>query len=202
MTGVSISFAYAAPAPHSFIEGVHYQRIGSAQSLKRTDKIEVVEMFWYGCQTCYLLLEDIERWVSRNQNKIDYKRIPAITEEEMIFFARAFYAAEVLSVTEKIHKPFFKAIHQYRRRLNTEDSLAAFFFEHGVAKKDFIKAFRSSFVASKVRQSKLISKRFKIKGAPSVIIGGQYLLDSSMVRSPQQFIDVMAHLVRKVENNR
>ncbi|MCK7577871.1 MAG: DsbA family protein [Chromatiales bacterium] len=57
--------------------------------------------------------------------------------------ARAYYAAEALGVLDKVHQPLFDAIHREKRKLSSEDELAALFAEHGVDQDAFRKAYKS-----------------------------------------------------------
>jgi hypothetical protein len=43
-----------------FIEGKDYAVISEAQPIKTGEKIEVREMFWYGCPHCYSFIEKKE----------------------------------------------------------------------------------------------------------------------------------------------
>ena len=187
----------AVALPQQFREGVHYQLITPAQSLPPNSKVDVVEFLWYGCETCFVIQPGLERWRSTRKDAIDYRRVPAVTNEGMIFMARAFYAAEVLGIVDKIHQPLFDAIHKYRRQLNSEQALAGFFEEHGVSEKDFLQAFRSSYVADKVRKARMMGKGYGIAGAPTIVINGKYRVDSSMVVSPEELISVIDFLVNK-----
>jgi len=184
-------------APQQFREGTQYQLITPAQPHKANNKVEVTEFLWYGCETCFVIQPYLERWKSANNNLIEYQRMPAITNEGMIILARAFYTAEALGIVEKIHRPLFEAIHRHRRRLDTEEALAEFFKEHGVGEKDFRHAFRSSFVAGKVRKAKTLGSRYEIAGAPTIVINGKYRVDSSMVTSPEELIAVVDFLVKE-----
>lgn len=186
-----------AAAPQQFREGDHYQLIASPQVRAADNKVEVVEFLWYGCETCFVIQPNLERWKSAVNDVIDYQRIPAITNEGMILLARAYYTAEVLGIVEKVHQPLFEAIHKHRRQLNTEQALAEFFEEQGVGKKDFTQAFRSSYVAGKVRKSRTMAGQYGIVGAPTIVINGKYRVDSSMVTSPEELIAVIDFLVKK-----
>ncbi len=188
----------AAPLQQSFQKDRHYKEINGAQSTYQGEKVEVLELLWYGCQTCYVIQEGLENWIAGNGKAINYRRMPAVVHDNMMLLARAFYAAEVLGVMSKIHKPLFSAIHESRRQLITEEAVADFFAEQGVAEKDFTRALNSAYVNGKIRRSRIMSRRYGIQGSPSIIVDGRYLVDPSLVRSPEEFIDVVDFLVHKV----
>lgn len=189
--------ASLAAAPQQFREGVHYQLITPAQPRTPSAKVEVIEFLWYGCQTCFVIQPNLERWASDRKDAIDYQRVPAITNDGMILLARAFYTAEVLNIIDKIHPSLFNAIHKHRRKLDSEQALAGFFEEHGVNAKDFLQAFRSSYVAAKIKKARTMGNRYGIVGAPTITVNGKYRVDSSMVTSPEELTAVIDFLVNK-----
>ena len=197
---VLLTFAisdHAVAAPQQFREGEHYQFITPAQTRTPGAKIEVIEFLWYGCQTCFVIQPNLERWASDRKDAIEYQRIPAVTNEGMMILARAFYTAEVLDIIAKIHQPLFEAIHKHRRKLDTEQALAGFFEEQGVSAKVFLQAFRGSDVAGKIRKARTLGSRYGIAGTPTITVNGRYRVDSSMVTSPEELIAVIDFLVNK-----
>ncbi len=186
-----------AASPIIFQEGVSYRAIKGASSTYQGGKVDVVEMLWYGCQTCYVMQPELEQWAKNAGQRIAYRKMPAVTEESMVLLARAYYAAEVLGVKERIHKPLFAAIHESRRQIASEADVIEFFEEQGVAAQDFERALNSHYVSGKLRRARMMSERYGINGAPSVIVDGQYLVDPSMVSSPRRFIEVIDFLVTR-----
>jgi len=133
------------------------------------DGVEVIELFWYGCPHCYRLEPYIERWLEQKPDHVTYVRIPAIFPNRQTWenHARTFYAAEALGVIDKVHRPFFDAIHAQRRKLNDEDAIAAFFVELGIDEAEFRKAYGSFAVDGKVRRAAQLTRRY----APDDLLG-------------------------------
>lgn len=162
-------------------EGITHQVIIPEQPPQSTSgKIEVVELFWYGCPHCHRFQPYIERWLEDKADYVELVRLPAILRPEWAIHARAYYAAEALGVLEDIHIPFFTAIHAHKRKLDTEASLAEFFAEHGVDKKAFKKAFKSFSVEGKIRNASNMARRYGVNGTPAVIINGKYRTSQSI----------------------
>jgi len=195
---ISATAQLSAAPQRLFQKNVHYKEIEGATSSYQGEKIDVLELLWYGCQTCYAIQSDLEHWVEGAGSTINYRRMPAVVHDNMMLLARAFYAAEVLGVMGKTHKPLFAAIHESRRQFTTEEEVVEFFTEQGIAEKNFQRALHSAYVNGKIRRARIMSNRFGIQGAPSVIVDGKYLVDPSMVRSPREFIEVVGFLVNKV----
>jgi thiol:disulfide interchange protein DsbA len=188
--------SHAASFDQSFREGVHYEVIAPAES-GGDGKVEVVEMLWYGCGSCYAIQPYVQRWLETKPEGVVYRRMPAILNAGMSFHARTFYTAQALGVLGKVHEPLFSAIHDQQRRLDTEQSLAAFFTRRGVDEESFRRTFNSPVVASKVIQARNASSRYGIRGAPSLIVNGRYLTDPTHVSSAEELIMVMDYLVER-----
>lgn len=178
--------------------GINFKEIRPPQPVEvGPDRVEVIELLWYDCRTCFAMQPVIERWLDERGKEVVYRRMPAVVGGHMVFFARAFYAAEALGVLDDIHLPLYTAIHRHGRPLNTEDALARFFEEHGVDRTRFLSIFRSSAVAARVREAKVITRRYDARGAPTMVVDGTYRVDPTMVASPAALMEVVDFLVSR-----
>ena len=167
--------------PPPFQEGKDYVRLPTPVPTSTPDKIEVVEMFWYGCPHCYDLEPVTQEWLKRKPDNVVFVRMPVAFGANWEPGARAYYAAEALGVLDQLHPLLFEAFHK-KRKLNTEDELATFFAEHGVDQEAFRKAYKSFQTETQLRRSNQLAQRYGVKGVPAVIVNGQY-----DVRSPRIF---------------
>jgi len=180
-----------------FIEGINYKVLSNPQPTANPDKIEVVEVFWYGCPHCHKFQPYIEKWLKTKPDNVDYIRMPAILREDWSLHARAYYTAEILGILDRIHTPLFDAIHVEKRRLFSEGALMDFFKEHGVSNDEFRNTFHSFAVDSKVRRARLMTRRYRINGTPSVVINGKYVTGPVMAKGFENLIKVIDYLVDK-----
>ncbi|MEE8431241.1 MAG: peptidylprolyl isomerase, partial [Candidatus Desulfatibia sp.] len=160
-----------------FIAGEHYVVLDKPVATRDSSKIEVVEMFSYACSHCYEFEPLIKEWSKQQANDVDFWYFPAVWNKTMKLFARAFYTAQELNITEKIHLPLFTAIVIEQKRLSNESDLADFFAHYGVDKKDFAKAFNSTAVDSQLKQAKARVRSYKPAGVPEIIVNGKYRID-------------------------
>ncbi len=181
----------------SFVEGQHYEVVSPQQPTSTGGKIEVVEMFWYGCPHCYEFEPFVNRWLKKKPENVEFIRMPAIFRPEWALHARAFYTAKVLGVLDKVHNAIFEATHELKRPLSTETQMAEFFAEQGVKKTEFSKVFRSFAVESKVRRAMDMSRRYGIKGVPSVIINGKYRTGGHMAGGNANVFKIVDYLAEK-----
>ena len=181
-----------APAPPPFQEGKDYVRVPTPMPPAAPGKIEVIEFFSYTCPHCYDLDPTVQDWLKRKPENVTFTRIAVALGASWEPSARAYYAAEALGVLDKMHQPLFDAIHRERRRLTSEDELAAFFAEHGVDQDAFRKAYQSFSTETQLRRASQLAQRFGVRGVPTFIVGGQY-----DVRSGRTF-EVVDFLIAKL----
>lgn len=186
-----------AAGPVKYQEGQAYQKIVPAQPTANPEKIEVVEVFWYGCPHCHRFQPYIERWLLSEPANVEFIRLPAILNERWAIHARAYYAAEALGVLERVHGKLFDAIHVGKERLDTEQSLADFFARNGVDRAEFLEAFNSFAVNSKVSRARELTRRYGIDGTPAVVINGKYRSSPASAGSYEALIDVMDYLIAR-----
>jgi protein dithiol oxidoreductase (disulfide-forming) len=189
--------ASTAPTSARFKEGQHYQKIVPAQPTGvAAGKVEVAEVFWYGCGHCFTLDPAIESWRAKGKPAyVEFTRIPAMWNDQTRMHARVFYTAELLGKLDQLHSLIFREMHVSGNQLNTVDKIGAFFQQHGVSKDEFTKAFSSFAVESKLQRADLMNRRYRINSVPTMIVNGKYSADvSSAGGEPQLFglIDELA----------
>lgn len=175
LSAFALNTAFAQLAPPA-----PYKNIVPPQPTTSGEKIEVIEIFSYGCSHCHRFEATLERWLKNKPDNVEFVRLPAIFSPQLALFARAYYAAEALGVLDKVHKPLFDAVHMQKRRLANEDEIAEVFVENGVNKDDFHKAFRSFSVEAKVRRATELGKRYGVEATPSMVVNGKYITNPGM----------------------
>lgn len=177
-----------------------YQSVVPQQATKTGDKIEVLEIFWYGCPHCFDFEPYIKEWKKTLGDDVVFRRMPGVFRNNWVPGAKAFYTAEALGVLEKTHDAMFHAMHVEKRKMLDEEAIADLFEENGVSRDDFKKAWNSFTVDSKVREAMQMSRQYGITGVPSVIINGKYRTSGGTAGSYPQLLKVVDHLVEKERN--
>ena len=185
---------HAAPV---YKEKIHYELVLPAQPTTTDKKVEVVEMFWYGCPHCNALEPYVNRWLKKIPPNAEFVRIPAIFQPQWEQHARAYYTAEILGVLDKTHSALFDAIHQQKRHINTDEEIQKFFAEHGVSEKDFKRVFRSFAVEAKIRRAKDMSQRYGIRGVPALIVNGKYRTSAQLAGGNANIFQVVNYLIEQ-----
>ena len=180
-------------------EGIDYARVVPPQPTTSADKVEVVELFWYGCPSCYQLEPLLHDWLENKPDHVEFVRLPAILNPNWEHLSRAYITADLLGVVDRIHGPLFDRLHTKRDRgLHTEEGLAAFFAEHGVDEQKFRDTFHSFATMTRVNQAKLAGRRYGASGVPTLIVNGKYRANASMAGGSQSgMLRVVDHLIEQ-----
>ncbi len=200
-----LTFACSANEPaQQFEEGKHYKRVKTAATPADPKRITVEEFFWYGCEHCYNFESFIKAWVAKKPADVDFVAVPAsLGRPQGKVHQQAFYTAEVLNVTDKIHTPLFQAIHGQRRNLSTQDALRDFFSQQsGVLPEVFDSTFSGFAVNSRVGKAEQLARDYLISSVPTVVVGGAYQTNSTLAGEFSKVIEVVDFLVDKVRKER
>lgn len=192
-----------APAePERFKQGVHYELLTAAQPTgTEPGKVEVLEVFWYGCPHCYHLEPYIEAWRKDGMPpEAEFRRMPATLNPSWQILARAYYTAEALGVLEQAHGDLFREYHVNHNPLNTPELLAAFFARYGISEEDFNATFNSFAVQAKLRRADALTRRYRITGVPSIVVNGKYVTGASEAGGVPELFEVVNFLVEKEVN--
>lgn len=186
-----VSFAAGAPAD-KYSENKAYVRIQPPQPTADPSRVEVVEVFWYGCPHCHSFQPYVERWLLTKPDNVSFTRLPAVLSERWAIHARAYYTAEALGVLEKVHPLLFDA---KARPRDTEDTLAEFFEKNaGIDRARFLSTFKSFAVDAKVARARDMTRRYGIEGTPAMVINGKYRTGPDMAGSFENLIGVVDFL--------
>jgi thiol:disulfide interchange protein DsbA len=188
--------ASTAPTSAKFKEGTNYTKIVPAQPTGvAPGKVEVTEVFWYGCGHCFTLDPAIESWRAKGKAAyVEFVRVPAMWNDSTRMHARVFYTAELLGKLDQLHTLIFREFHVAGNQLNSVDKISAFFQQHGVSKDEFTKAFSSFAVETKLQRADFLNRRYRIQSVPSVVVNGKYSTDVSMAGGEAQLFGLIDEL--------
>lgn len=165
-------------------------------------KIEVVEMFWYGCPHCFYLEPTLNKWKQGISSDVQVTTVPAVLNPSWALHAKVFYAAEAMGVHGKVHETLFKAMHEQGRRLFNEDSIIRFIGSQGIDGEAFRRAMSSMAVTTKVNRAKQLGKLYGITGVPALMVGGRYRVLSRTAKDHDEIFAIVDYLVAKIRSAR
>ena len=183
-----------------YTEGEDYQLLAKPVATMSGDKIEVVELFWYGCPHCYALEPYVEDWQKTIPADVNFVRMPGVMAKSWQNHGRAYYTAAVLGIVDKTHRPLFDAIHRGGKSLNTQEELADFFADYGVDENKFNATFNSFTVNGLIAKAQAKQYEYRATGVPTLIVNGKYMVATTMNSGTRGLFDVVNYLIEKERN--
>ena len=188
---LAASLAQAQPAA-----GVEYRELPTAQPTDVADKIEVLEFFWFGCPHCYNFEPVLDPWMKKLPKDVQFRRVPAMFNEEYAQGARAYYALEAIGEEQRLHKAIFEAVHTGARlRVGNEAALTEWLGKQGVDTNKFTAAYRSFSVEGKLKRAAQLTQAYKIEGVPAMAVNGKYVVITDNMKSFEQMTGVADFLI-------
>ncbi|MDP3742999.1 MAG: thiol:disulfide interchange protein DsbA/DsbL [Methylotenera sp.] len=163
-------------------------------------KIEVIELFWYGCGHCHQMESSLNPWVKKLPADVVFKRVPGLPHQAWAPMAKAYYAMETLGVLEKLHAPLFEAIHK-QKSLNPTDEKAAIDWvtkQGGLDKKKVEEAFGSFSTNTSLNRAANIFRASGATGVPSLIINGQFITSSTMAGNNDAALKTAGYIITNI----
>ena len=203
---IILAQAEPADADHDwqFTEGTHYVRLTPTQpTVGGADKIEVAEIFWYGCNHCYDFEPFVNRWKESMPANARFVRIPAIWNPLVRFHAQLYYTEEVLGKNGKFTDPetfraaVFAEYHRRGNRLASIESIQELFAKHGVSATDFESTWNSFEVAQKLRVAQDLARRYSISSVPTVVVNGKYRTGAAEAGGYPRLLELVDELIER-----
>lgn len=183
--------------------GQDYTMLASAQGTSSSpDKVEVAEIFWYGCPHCYEADPLVKNWVSKLPSDVSFVRIPVMWNPTTQIHARLFYTANSLNKLDEMHDTIFREFHTNQNPLDQEADIQKLFERFGVSAADFQKTFRSFAVEGQLRRAKDLTLRYGVQGVPMMVVNGKFAITLGPPPGVKGFDDMLAVAGELVEKER
>ena len=196
LRGLGIFLLAGAALAQQPTAGVEYRALATAQPTDAADKIEVLEFFWFGCPHCYNFEPVLDPWIKKLPKDVQFRRVPAMFNEEYAQGARAYYALEAIGEEQRLHKALFEAVHTGARlRVADEAALTEWLAKQGVDTKKFAAAYRSFSVEGKLKRAVQLTQAYKIEGVPAMAVSGKYVVITDNIKSFDQMVGVADFLI-------
>ena len=180
--------------------GVHYEIVDNPTSVRDPSRIEVTEVFWFGCNHCYALEPYIARWKKDMPTDVAFIKSPATWNEMLKTHATIYYTAKALGIEQQFVPAAFNTI-QNEGRMLTGNTELEYYFRGFDVNKDKYKAVSTSFgVRNAVDQADKKMKQWKVTGVPSLIVNGKYKVSASRAVRTDQLFEVVDFLIEKERN--
>ena len=199
-TSLTMSAAFAE-APKV---GTEFDAVAQPIATENAAKIEVMEIFWYGCPHCYHMEAPLSAWVKKLPSDVYFKRMPGLPNASWAPMAKAFYAMDALGVGEKLHNPLFDAVHK-TKTLNPTDEAAVIAWvtaQSGLDKLKVEQAFKSFSVNTNLTRAAQIFRASGATGVPSLVIDGKYITSATQAGGNEQALKVADYIIGNVRSDK
>lgn len=174
-----------------------YTELTNAVPTSDPGRIEVVEVFWYGCPHCYHFEPLINPWVAKLPNDVNFQHIPAIFGGAWDAHAQMFLTLDTLGLEPKVRAAVFDAIQKQGKRLTSPQEQADFLASQGVDKDKYLKTYDSFAVKNRLQKDTKLLKDYGITGVPTLIINGKYRVELSQAGGPENALKAADQLIEK-----
>lgn len=181
----------------TFVAGEHYAQLSSPIPTAQPGKIEVLEMFSYGCGYCHQLEPTLNGWEEGLPEDVVLTRVPAMFGGIWNVYAQLFYTLEAVKADASAHAAVFDAIHNRNQRLSSLPEITKFVVSLGIDKDAFNKAWGSFGVKSQMEKAKKLAISYQISGVPTLVVNGKYRFDISMAGGYNETVQVADQLIAK-----
>lgn len=192
-------------ASANLVEGQHYELLPQPiETQVEADKIEVTEVFWYGCPHCYNLQNSVSEWYSTLDEDVAVVHMPATMGGDWNTHAMMFYAAEALGIREEAHADIFHALHEEGQRLDNSNAIASFLSQYDVSEEEVQQALDSFGVKAQVNQAHSRMRAMRLMAVPALVIDGRYLVtpgSAGSLGNMPQIADALIERIRQEDSN-
>jgi thiol:disulfide interchange protein DsbA len=201
-----------AEAAPDWIEGRDYFVLNQQATNVAPGKVEVLEVFSYGCPACNAFQPTVELLKKSLPPNAQLAYLPAAFNkaEDWPMFQRAYFAAQALGIAERTHQLMYDAVwksgelattdRQTHRLKNPQPSLEqaaqAYARWTGVKPDDFLAMARSFTVDGRARAADEQILAMQVPGTPCIVVAGRYRIADS-IRAADQLIPLVRFLVAK-----
>jgi len=208
----AFSLASAQGAPAEWEAGKHYFLIDPVQATSSGDKVEVTEVFSYGCPACNVSYPYVDKLRKALPPNAVMNYVPAAfnPNEDWPMFQRAYFAAKALGVADKAHDAMFdavwktgelaimdKATNGLKKPQPTIEDAAKFYANYGVKAEDFLATANSFTISTRMKQADAYIKATGVESTPTLIVNGKYRLTPQTAGGWDKAEQLVLYLVRK-----
>lgn len=182
--------AVAQDAATQWQAGKNYFVIDPPLPTQTGAKIEVTEVFSYGCPACNFAHTYVDTLRKHLPTNAEMNFVPASFNkaEDWEVFQRAYLTAKALGIAEKAHDAMFDAVwktgelaiydanNRIKSPLPTIDDVAKFYAKSGVKADQFVATANSFTINTRMKQADAFVKAAGVDQTPTIVVNGKYRL--------------------------
>jgi thiol:disulfide interchange protein DsbA len=167
------------------------------------DKIEVIEFFSYGCPHCNDFHPALDAWAAKLPSDVTLRRIPvSFNRPPWARLSRLYFALEAMGELSRLNGAVFKALHEDHINFNSDEAIIDWAVKNGIDGKKFGAMLNSFSIQSMVPRADQDAAAAGIRGVPSLVVDGKYLLNNEATTSFGGLLANADKLIAKVRTDR
>jgi len=187
----------SGPAP---VEGKDYTLIDTPDQ-PSGDKVQVTEVFGYGCPHCNAMQPHIAAWEKKLPSDVEFTYLPAAFGPGAPHcwdeFTHAFYTAQAMGIpTAKSHEGIYKAVWD-QHRFNDCSDIPKIYADYGADPKVFASTMQSFAINAKVANTHEQEMRWGVDSTPTVIVYGKFRVLEVLPGGPDGMLHTVDWLIAK-----
>jgi protein dithiol oxidoreductase (disulfide-forming) len=178
------------------MEDVDYVLI-APQPVVAPGKIEVIEFFYYGCESCNRLEPHLQSWLRTLPQDTSFRRVPALRRTAWVPLTRVYFALEELGEIERLHTQVYQAVHEAGLNLGNSAELRTWAQKSGLDGVKLEQMLDSDRVGTQVQRARDATVAYGIRATPSFVVDGKYMTSGGMVGSLEALLPTVDGLIDK-----
>lgn len=197
-----------------WVEGKHYFRIDPVQPTSSPGKIEVTEVFSYGCPACFQFHGVVDELAKSLPQGAVMTYTPASfrPDENWPLLQRAYLTAQAFGVDKQSHDAVFDAVFKSgelgimdqqtskpkaQSAWPTIDDVAKFYTKYGVKADEFVATANSFTINTKMKRADELIRAYEVDSTPTIVVNGKYRLTPITAGGYPQAVELTQWLVSK-----
>ena len=211
---VALALSMGCLAAQTWTQGRNYVLLAPTQpTTVPAGKVEVMEVFSYGCPACNGFQPIIDKIKSSLPPNAQLVFLPASfnPSEDWPMLQRAYFAAQSLGIADRTHQGMYDAVwktgelavsdpvtHRLRYPLPTiQDAARCYERMTGVKPDAFLAAASSFAVDAKVRAADAQVAAMQVPSTPCIVVNGKYRVILDSLSSTDDLVDLIRYLVAR-----
>ena len=178
------------------MEDVDYVLI-APQPVSIPGKIEVIEFFHYGCESCNRLEPRLSSWLKTLPTDTTFRRVPALRRTAWIPLTKLYFALEQLGEIGRLHAQVYQAVHGNGLNLGNSTERLAWARRAGIDGEKLEQLLDSDLVRTQVQGARDATETYGIRATPSFVVNGKYMTSGTMVGSVEALLPTVDGLIDK-----
>lgn len=166
------------------------------------ERIEVIEFFYYGCDSCYRFDPLLSAWLATKPADVEFRRVPALRRTQWIPLARLYFALEEFGAIPGLHGEVYRAQHDQGRDLAGRAQAVEWAALQGLDRGRFEQVLMSDSVTLQVQKSRDATIRYGVRVTPSLVVDGRYLTSAGLVGDINRLVPMLEALLDMARRSR